>query len=181
MWAIWAACDSSARWLSTHLCSVLPACVLLRFFQQLLHNYKKPPPWRGSGWPVHRCYFGKPWKQRWALSCCTDGSLKKFPFCMPGFSWAARGGSRCFIWSVRLGRERQISIRFWLKGFRCIKCQVGFIILITSSFLILIQTLQVFCCISFTYSFVQLHVLKNTTFNIWELWRLLLKREKGFG
>ena len=88
------------------------------FFQPLLHIYKKPPPWRGSGWPVHCSYFGKPWKLHWALSCCcgcTDGSLKKFPFCVAGFSWAARG-NRCSILSP-------ISYRYRLQVLsNCIVC-----------------------------------------------------------
>lgn len=94
------------RSLSTHtsaVCYWLACCRLLRFSQQLLHSYKKPPPWRGSGWPVHCCYLRKPWKQRRALSfCCfTDGSLSKFPFCLPG----ARG-QRYLVWSTQSATGR---------------------------------------------------------------------------
>lgn len=57
---------------------------LLRFSQQLLRSYKKPPPWRGYGWSVRCCYLRKlliaELLHRWKFK------EVKFPSWVPGFS-----------------------------------------------------------------------------------------------
>lgn len=127
---MWSLADVSSS-VSTHtsaVCYQLARSTALRFSQQLLHIYKKPRPWGGSGWPVHRCCFGK---RRWALSRrrrrCKDGSLKKLPLCAPGSSRAARG-SRCFTLSPvghRWSRESNSTLTC-AHGTKCFSvCQIS--------------------------------------------------------